>query len=125
MWRSVLIGVILAGVLAGCSVGGGSEGAASQARTSVGAPGNLTPTALAEVRVSRIPLRFTGGMPLASVKCDATEYTGFAACSGYVPGSGAGQKVTVRLRLTGAGEPVPICTLGHGPSPDPTLFCVS
>jgi hypothetical protein len=29
MWRSVLLGVVLAGVLAGCSLGGGSEGGAS------------------------------------------------------------------------------------------------
>jgi hypothetical protein len=29
MWRSVLLGAVLAGVLAGCSLGGGSRGAAS------------------------------------------------------------------------------------------------
>jgi hypothetical protein len=28
MWRSGLLGAVLAGVLAGCSLGGGSEGAA-------------------------------------------------------------------------------------------------
>jgi hypothetical protein len=124
MWRSVLLGVGLAGVLAGCSVGGGSEGAASQGRTSVVALGNLTPTALAEMRVSRIPLPFTGGGPLASVKCNATGYTGNAACSGLL-GSGAGQRVMVFLRLTGANKPVPTCAFGHGPSGNQTLYCVS
>jgi hypothetical protein len=123
---SLLVGILLAALAAGCSLGGGSGGAASQGRTSpLAPPGNLTPTALAEVRVSRIPLLFTDGRPLASVKCNATGYTGSAACSGYLPGSGAGQRVMVFLRLTGANKPVPTCTLGHGPSPDQTLFCVS
>jgi hypothetical protein len=129
MWRSVLLGAVLAGALAGCSLRGGSGAGSGPCGgldgCSVKAAGNVTPALLAEMRVSRIPLRFTGGAPLASVKCDATGYAGFAACSGYVAGSGAGQKVIVRLRLTGAGKPVPTCTLGHGPSPNPTLFCVS
>jgi hypothetical protein len=129
MWRSLALILGLAGLLAGCSLGGGNGAVSGPCGEldgcSVKAEGNVTPTLLAEMRVSRIPLRFTGGTPLASVTCDATRYTGFATCSGHVPGSGAGQKLTVRLRLTVAGKPVPTCTLGNGPSPNPTLFCVS
>ena len=125
MWRSVLLGVVLAGVLAGCSLGGGS-GADSGSPSKVSTPGNLTPNALAVMRVSRIPLRFTR-TPLKSVVCHATGYQGRATCTGQttVGGMGTTGEVTIYLRMTAANRPVPTCIPGHGPSPDPTLFCVS
>jgi hypothetical protein len=129
MWRSVLLGVVLAGVLAGCSLGGGSGGAASgtgPAPSGTQMLGNLTPNAVAVKWVSRIPLRFTR-TPLKSVTCHATGYEGTATCTGKTTEGGMGTtgEVTIYLRLTAANRPVPTCTPGHGPSPDPTLFCVS
>ena len=129
MWRSVLLGVVLAGVLAGCSFGGGSRGAASEtgpAPSGTQMLGNLTPNAVAVKWVSRIPLRFTR-TPLKSVTCHATGYDGTATCTGKTTPGGMGTtgEVTIYLRLTAANRPVPTCTPGHGPSPDPTLFCVS
>jgi hypothetical protein len=52
---------------------------------------------------------------------------GTATCAGKTTEGGIGTtgEVTIYLRLTAANRPVPTCTPGHGPSPDPTLFCVS
>ena len=128
MWRSVLLAVALAGVLAGCSLGGGSEGAAGgtlPSQSELQVPASLTPAALALMRVSRIPLSLTGGRPLLSLECKAAAYTGRAFCSGYRTGTGPGRKVLVFLRLTSANKPVPTCAIGDGPSRNTNLFCVS
>jgi hypothetical protein len=117
--------------LAGCSLGGGSAASSSGQNGVIGllysdAPATVTPDAHAVMLVSRIPLRFTR-TPLKSVVCHATGYQGRANCTGQttVGGMGTTGEVTIDLRLTGANRPVPTCTPGHGPSPDPTLFCVS
>jgi cytochrome c oxidase assembly protein Cox11 len=73
-----------------------------------------------------IPLRFAR-TPLKSVICHATGYEGTATCTGKTTERGMGTtgEVTIYLRLTAANRRVPTCTSGHGPSPDPTLFCAS
>ena len=127
MWRSTLLAVALTGLAAACGLGGGSAASSDGGGHSTFlAPANITPSALAVMRVSRIPLRFTR-TPLKSIVCHARGYVGRATCTGRTTAGGVGTtgEVTIYLRLTANRRSVPTCTLGHGLSPDPTLFCVS
>src|SRR5438128_2358264 len=72
MWRSVLCGLVAAGILAGCSVGGGhaakSEGS-RPASSSTPIAGNLTPDAWAVEQVSRMRIPPRNLPPLTNVIC--------------------------------------------------------
>jgi hypothetical protein len=111
MWRSVAIGVVFAGMLAGCSLGGsGSAGEAPP--TSEAAAHQVTPAVL----LSRVPFSFTGG-PLHRVVCRVRP--GRAACTALVKG----RPITIFLERVPHGPKLPECSLGHGTSVFPPVYC--
>ena len=85
MWRSVAIGVVLGGVLAGCSWGGGSGAASepgSQVRTTgvivtVGGPAPGAPKPIADARI-----RFVGARESTTVQADHSGRFAFDAAPG-------------------------------------------
>ena len=112
MWRSVLLGVVLAGVLAGCSVGGGS-GAASQstARTIHNQLDLVGSNIWATSWVKRMhPQR---GAHFTAIRCDVRE-RGVVVCTGYLsygdaPGARVPQYFRVRAPHDGSARVVPYC----------------
>lgn len=106
MWRSLLIGVVLAGVLAGCSLGGGSGAGSGAAQTTAGSDHRLDlshdqpgvdANAWAASWVKR--LRRTGGAHFAHIKCDVRKH-GVVACTGYLSyGDAPGARVPQYFRI--------------------------
>ena len=109
MMRSVLLLAGLCGVLAGCSWGGGSAGSATASLRRVPETGVLG-------LLSQVPLRLIGG-PLHDRDCRFRPAGG--TCTGFVKG----RSVRVVLVRITHGPRGPRCTLGHGPSPNLTVFC--
>lgn len=110
MWRSVAIGVVLAGLLAGCSWGGGNE-AASQ-------PSVEQVTGLVE----RLGATLPNGGKLTDVHCTVRGQV--ATCdAGYQWDSGNSFSVgAARFRFVRHGHSWrPLCKGGETPSSDP--FC--
>jgi hypothetical protein len=105
MWRSVLLGVVLAGLLAGCSVGGGS-GAGSGAQTTAGSDHRLDlshdqpgvdANASAASWVKRLHPK--GGAHFDHIKCDVRKH-GVVACTGYLSyGDAPGARVQQYFRI--------------------------
>jgi hypothetical protein len=115
MWRSVLLGVVLAGVLAGCSLGGGSANG----------PHGGTPPALSEGQTSTnleadAALRFEEGVHRARSRADLARVSCKAAgkrvtCSS--PTKRGTAVITEVFRVTPTGL-VPLCFRSFtGPPP--------
>jgi hypothetical protein len=66
MWRTVLLGVVVAGLVAGCSLGGGSGGAASAVKVGVPEPLTGTVSGLVVVEGGKDPM--FGGSDINPVK---------------------------------------------------------
>jgi hypothetical protein len=113
MWRSVLLGLVLAGVLAGCSLGGGSGGAASQAtaRTTHSQLDLVGSNMWVTSRVKR--LRPTGGAHFTEIECDASTRP-LVKCTGWLYYSpGGAVRVPQYFRIVtphdGFSRVVPLC----------------
>jgi hypothetical protein len=93
MWRSVLLGVVFAGVLAGCSLGGGSGGAATTVKVGVPEPLTGTVSGLVVVEGGKDPM--FGGSDIRPVKNASVLVTGTDA---------SGAKVERHLTCDGHGR---------------------
>jgi hypothetical protein len=131
MWRSALPAVVLAGLLAGCSLGGGSGGAASQAtaRRVHNQLDLVGSNSWATLWVKR--LHPTGGARFAEIRCDVRKQ-GVVACAGYLsyadaPGDALRVQQYFRIRAPhkGSARLVPYCspTSGMSPGTMPRIFC--
>jgi hypothetical protein len=97
MWRSVLLGIVLAGVLAGCSLGGGS-----------GAGSAHIPTAKdrnAAAQLEGMPIPPFNTHPLVKVTCRVSGKN--ASCDGKTVDGRPLQGL--RFRFDSHGELEPVC----------------
>jgi hypothetical protein len=115
MWRSVSLGVVLAGVLAGCSLGGGGSGAAgSSPGTGVVAPSDVKAAQLVE----HIPIRSLP--PLRGVTCRVKALR--ATCIGKLVD---GTRVHARLRVASDGSLVPFCHSSGDTAAINNIYCTA
>jgi hypothetical protein len=113
MWRSVLLGIVLAGALSGCSLGGGS-GAGSSPGSGVVAPTDVR----AEQLVEQIPIRSLP--PLTGVTCRVKALR--ATCFGKLVD---GTPVHARLRVASDGSLVPFCHSSGDTAAINNIFCTA
>jgi hypothetical protein len=119
MWRSVLLGIVLAGVVAGCSLGGGSGAGSDQRRDvmtsrldlSHDQPGVVGENVWAAWWVKR--MHPTGGAHFSEVKCDVKKHR-VVACTGYLsygdaPGARVPQYFRIRHQHGLSARVVPYC----------------
>jgi hypothetical protein len=114
MWRSVLLGVVLAGVLAGCCLGGGSGKAGSSPGSGVVAPSDVKAAQLVE----QIPIRSLP--PLTGVTCRVKALR--ATCIGKLVD---GSPVQARLRVASDGSLVPFCNSSSDMAEVNNIFCTA
>jgi hypothetical protein len=102
MWRSVLLGVVLAGVLAGCSLGGKSadDFPPHESFATVSYPVGVLPTATGECAFGPMCL------PHATYNCPAMADTCFTAKVAEHPGVTA-EMVSYEILCHGVGRPKP------------------
>jgi hypothetical protein len=134
MWRSVAIGIVLAGVVAGCSLGGGS-GVGAGAQTTAGSDHRLDlshvqpgvdANAWAASSVRRMHPR--GGAHFTDIRCDVRKRPP-VVCTGelyYAPGLAVRVPQYFRITVTGNGSSrvVPYCppVVGNAGTA-PRIFC--
>jgi hypothetical protein len=114
MWRSVLLGVVLAGLLAGCSRDGANGGLQAANSSGVVAPSDAKAAQLVE----QIPIRSLP--PLTSVTCRVKALR--ATCIGRLVD---GTPVHARLRVASNGSLVPFCHSSGDTAGINNIFCTS
>jgi hypothetical protein len=124
MWRNVLLVLVLASVLAGCSLGGGSGAGSNRSASSTQSvtlePNDVGAVALSkQVERMRIPTRNLP--PLTKVVCQLSG--GFATCSGTEQ---TGRRVSAKFRIRDSGTIttlVPVCSTNGNVMLPRNIFC--
>lgn len=121
MWRSVLLGVVVAGLVSGCGSGMATGGGdCTDGTMKAGGGCDLyTPGEIAAMQVSQMRIPPRNSPPLWHVACLMVD--SIATCTGTLK---AGTTVHVRFRRRQNQSLVPLCPSHAHPKRPPSLFCV-